>query len=476
MTQIKTRFAPSPTGYLHVGGARTALFNYLFARSNGGKFILRIEDTDRERSSEEATRQVLESLKWLGIEWDEGPGKEEEEKYFQSKRLEIYQEYFEKLLQEKKVYRCFCSDEELTEKKNRSKALGNPHIYDGKCRSLNENEIQQKINQKISYTYRFKVEKKNISFEDLVKGKIQFDSSLIGDFVVRKSDDFPTYNFAVVVDDFLMGINHVLRGDDHISNTPRQILIYKGLGFELPKFAHISMILGANREKLSKRHGATDLLEFKKEGYYPDAILNHLALLGWSPEDGNEVISREKLKKSFVSTKFSSAPAVFDYAKLDYFNGLYIRNLPMENLMEDIKNYLQKKRQWDSLTSLWGGKQKFFFSLLKDYCKKLADFYPLVIDLFNDDFVIESELVNTENAQKIFSLAIEIFSNKQEEYIDITEYKDLISRCKKEYNIKGKNFFLPLRLKLTGKEYGIEMENFFQLIYRKNILNRLKKI
>ena len=475
MTQIKTRFAPSPTGYLHVGGARTALFNYLFAKSNGGKFVLRIEDTDRERSSDEATKQVLESLKWLGIEWDEGPGKENEDDYFQSKRLEIYQKYFDKLLQEKKVYRCFCSDEELSQKKNRSKALGNPHVYDGKCRSLSEQEIQQKIEQKISYTYRFKIEKKIIVFEDLVKGKVQFDSSLIGDFVVRKSDGFPTYNFAVVVDDFLMGINHVLRGDDHISNTPRQILIYEGLGFDLPKFAHISMILGANREKLSKRHGATDLLEFKKAGYYSDAILNHLALLGWSPEDGNEVISKEKLEKSFTSAKFSSSPAVFDYAKLDHFNGLYLRNLPIEKLLNDIENYFREKSQWNKISEIIKNKEVEILTVLKDYCKKLDDFLPLVENLFNDDFVVKNEIAITEDAQKIFSLAVEIFSTQSEQYIHMEEYKNLISRAKKELNIKGKNFFMPLRLKLTGKEHGIEMENFFQLISRENILKRLKK-
>lgn len=473
MTQIKTRFAPSPTGYLHVGGARTALFNYLFARSNGGKFVLRIEDTDQQRSSEEATKQVLESLQWLGIDWDEGPGKENEENFYQSKRLAIYQKYFDKLLEEKKIYRCFCSDEELTEKKNRSKALGTPHTYDGKCRSLSEKEIQQKLSDNIPYTYRFKVEKKNIIFEDLVKGKVQFDSSLIGDFVVRKSDGFPTYNFAVVVDDFLMGINHVLRGDDHISNTPRQILIYEGLGFELPKFAHISMILGANREKLSKRHGATDLLEFKKAGYYADTILNHLALLGWSPEDDNEVISREKLKQSFISTKFSSAPAVFDYAKLDYFNGLYIRNLPIEKLLEDVKNHFTEKNQWQDLSEKMLGKEKEVLILLKDYCKKLDDLPSLIIDLFNDEFEVSHEMANSQDAKKIYSLANKIFSEKTDEYIDLAEYKDLISKSKTELNIKGKNFFLPLRIKLTGKEHGIEMESFFQLISRQSILKRL---
>lgn len=251
----RLRFAPSPTGYLHVGGARTALFNYLYAKAHGGKFILRIEDTDQSRSSPEAIKQVLQSLRWLGIDWDEGPGNDENTiygmgphtPYFQSQLLSIYHDHIDALLKpeaEKKAYRCFCSEELLNTKRKRMEAIGQPFVYDRQCLNLSSEEVNQKLSQGIPYTIRFRVEPGEIIFEDKVKGVVKFDSSLIGDFVICKSDGFPTYNFAVVVDDATMKISHIIRGDDHISNTPRQILIYEALGYPLPIFAHISMILG----------------------------------------------------------------------------------------------------------------------------------------------------------------------------------------------------------------------------------------
>ena len=482
LSALRVRFAPSPTGYLHVGGARTALFNYLYAQANKNQgreshFILRIEDTDQQRSTVEATQQVLESLRWLGIDWDEGPevggayGP-----YYQSQRLVIYQEYFAKLLTEKKAYHCFCTDEEIELKKKQLEATGQPYVYDGKCRHLTVAEIEKKRKTHPNYTYRFKVESEEIYFDDFTRGRVKFDSKLIGDFIIRKSDGYPTYNFAVVVDDALMKINVVIRGDDHISNTPRQILLYKGLGFSLPQYSHVSLILGSNRQKLSKRHGSTSVLEFKENGYYADPFLNHLALLGWSPEDGEEVIDRPKLETSFKKLKFNTAPAVFDYQRLNYLNGHYLRNLPEAQLIEDCRNYLKFYCQ-DYLSLINLPQLAQIIVSVKEYCKKLSDFPEYLREFLQEEISIGKDLqvlIANSDCQKLFDLAQQIFAAAQTDFIDLAEWNQLKNLAKEE-DIKGKSFFLPMRIKLTGKKEGLEMDTFFKLVNRKTILKRLSK-
>lgn len=284
--EVRTRFAPSPTGYLHIGGARTALFNYLYAKAKGGSFIIRIEDTDQERSTKESEKIILEALEWLGIKADEGPQEGGSYgPYRQSERLEIYKKYTQYLLERHLAYPCFCTDEELEAKQERSKKLGIPHVYDGKCRNLSAKEVEEKIQKGIPYAIRFKVEPKEIVVDDIVQGRVKFDSRLIGDFIIVKSDGFPSYNYAVVIDDYEMKITHVIRGVGHLSNTPRQILIHEALGLPLPKYAHISEIVGTDKKKLSKRRGATSVMFFKELGYLSEALVNYMALLGWYPED-----------------------------------------------------------------------------------------------------------------------------------------------------------------------------------------------
>jgi nondiscriminating glutamyl-tRNA synthetase len=344
MKEIRVRFAPSPTGPLHIGGARSALFNFLLAKKLGGKFILRIEDTDRERSSRESEVNIYESLKWLGMNWDEGPdvggayGP-----YRQMERLDIYQEYTQKLLAEGKAYYCYCSEEELEKERQEALAQGGSPQYSGKCRLLSAEGREKYEAEGRKPVVRFRVpEDKEIVINDLVRGEVAFQSEEVGDFIIVKSDGIPTYNYAVVIDDALMKISHVIRAEEHLSNTPRQILLYEALGFEIPQFAHISLILGKDRSKMSKRHGATSVVQYKEEGYLPEAVVNFLALLGWAPEGEAEIFSLEELIKEFSLERVAKNPAVFDMEKLRWINGIYLRECSLDKLTELALPYLIK--------------------------------------------------------------------------------------------------------------------------------------
>jgi len=339
--EVRVRFAPSPTGFLHIGSARTALFNFLFAKKNNGFFILRIEDTDKERTRLEYEQDIIENLKWLGIEWDEGPdigGKYGP--YRQSQRGEIYEKYLKKLLEEGKAYYCFCSPEELEAERQYLLSIGQPPKYSGKCRNLPKEIVEKYKKERKPFVIRFKVPPKKVWFNDLIRGKIEFDMSLSGDFVIAKGFDSPLYNFACVVDDFEMRISHVIRAEDHISNTPKQILLQEALGFPTPYYAHIPLILGPDRSKLSKRHGATSISEYKKMGYLPEALVNFMALLGWNPGDSREFFSMSSLIKEFSLENVQKSPAVFNIKKLDFLNGFYIRQKPLEKLTELCVFYL----------------------------------------------------------------------------------------------------------------------------------------
>ncbi|HHE76843.1 MAG TPA: glutamate--tRNA ligase, partial [Candidatus Parcubacteria bacterium] len=362
--EIRVRFAPSPTGYLHIGSARTALFNFLFARKNKGKFILRIEDTDRERSKQEFELDIIENLKWLGIEWDEGPAlaspyretrespifnfqSSKERKYTgnygpyrQSERRDAYKKYLEKLLKEGKAYYCFCSKEELEAKKQDQISRGLPPRYDGKCSNLSREEVEKNLREGKDFVIRFKIPEKKILFNDLIRGKIEFDASLFGDIVIAKNLETPLYNFASVVDDFEMKITHIIRGEDHLSNTPKQILLQEALGFPSSAYAHLPLILGQDKTKLSKRHGAMAVGEYKRKGYLPEAIINFLALLGWNPDTEREIYPLPSLIKDFSIKKIQKSGAIFNLEKLDYLNGFYIRQKPIEKLTELCLPYL----------------------------------------------------------------------------------------------------------------------------------------
>ncbi|MDP2930090.1 MAG: glutamate--tRNA ligase, partial [bacterium] len=325
---VRTRFAPSPTGLLHLGGARTALFAFLLARVNQGIFIVRIEDTDKERSKQEYEQSILEDLRWLGFDWDEGPDKEGAfGPYRQSERNEIYQKYLQQLLAEGKSFYCFCPEEELETYRQYQLSQGQSAVYSGKCRNLSAEEVEKNLRQGKPAILRFKNEATApIVFEDLVRGKIEFDPKLIGDFPITRTNKTALWNFAVTIDDFEMKITHVVRGEEHISNTPKQILLQEALGFPTPKYAHFPMILAPDRSKLSKRHGSVPIQYYKQEGYLAESLINFLVLLGWHPEDNREIFSLKQLEKEFSLKRVQKSGAIFNQERLDWLSGFYLRN------------------------------------------------------------------------------------------------------------------------------------------------------
>ena len=331
--EVRTRFAPSPTGFLHIGSARTALFNYLFAKKYQGIFVLRIEDTDKKRSKSEFEENIIEGLKWLGIEWDEGP-------YKQSERRDIYAKYLKKLLEEGKAYYCFCLEEELEVQRQEQMSRGLAPRYNGKCAKLSPKEVERNLSKGKKSVIKFKIPAKKIVFEDIIRGKIEFDTGLMGDISIAKDLDTPLYNFAVVVDDFEMKISHVIRGEDLLPSTPVQILLQKTLGFPQPHYAHLPLILGSDKSKLSKRHGAVSLEEYKNDGYLPETLINFIAFLGWNPGTEREIYSLNSLIKEFTIERVQKGGAVFNVKRLDFLNGFYIRQKSPEKLTELCIPYL----------------------------------------------------------------------------------------------------------------------------------------
>ncbi|WP_298434936.1 glutamate--tRNA ligase [Geobacter sp.] len=330
MSDVRLRFAPSPTGYLHVGGARTALFNWLLARKQGGKFVLRIEDTDVARSTRESVDAILQGMEWLGLDWDEGP-------FYQSERFPVYREFVEKLLAEGKAYKCFCTPEELEERREQAMREGRKPKYDGTCRNRTE-ELPDR-----PYTVRFKAPHEGVTaFDDLIKGRIAFNNEELDDLIIQRSDGTPTYNFVVVIDDATMGITTVIRGDDHVNNTPRQILLYEALGYPVPRFAHVPMILGADKTRLSKRHGATSVMAYRDMGFLPEAMVNYLVRLGWSHGD-QEIFSREELIEKFSIEAVGKSAGVFNPDKLLWLNHHYIKESPPERLAGLLVPFLKER-------------------------------------------------------------------------------------------------------------------------------------
>lgn len=375
---VRVRFAPSPTGFLHIGSARTALFNFIFAKKYEGKFVLRIEDTDRERSRQEFEEDIITSLRWLGIEWDEGPDNGGDfGPYRQSERAEIYEKYLRKLLDENRAYYCFCSKEELEKDRQMMLAQGLSPKYGGRCRNLSEEEREKHIKENTESVMRIKMPEAKISFIDIIRGKVEFDASLFGDIVIAKDVRAPLYNFAVVVDDFEMRITHVIRGEDHLSNTPKQIVFQKILGFEDVKYAHLPLILAPNRSKMSKRFMETSLNEYRKGGYLPEAVVNFLALLGWHPgltdkEKGErELFSLGDLIERFDFKSIQKAGAVFNIEKLEWFNAQYIRRASAERLVELLVGFLPEEWHKNRQTLIK------IVALERERAERLTDFYSL---------------------------------------------------------------------------------------------------
>ncbi|MBI3940982.1 MAG: glutamate--tRNA ligase [Acidobacteria bacterium] len=381
---LRARFAPSPTGYLHVGGARTALFNWLLARSRGGCFILRIEDTDLQRSSEEMTRVILDSMRWLGMDWDEGP-------FFQSQRLGLHRRTVERLLSEAKAYPCFCPPQRLEESRRAAEREKRAWIYDRTCLGLTAEEALQRRRAGVPGLVRFRVPEGETVFQDLIQGEIRFDNRLIEDFALQRSDGMPTYHLSVVSDDIDMRISHVIRGADHISNTPKQILLYEALGQAVPEFGHLSLILGPDRKRLSKRHGATAVEHYRTQGILPDALINYLALLGWSPGGDREVMAAAELVERFDLSRVNKANAVFDVAKLEWFNAQHLQQMEIGKLTERVRNEFFENGLLDRVFASEPAQMEAAVALLRSRCKTLHDFSRWGRAFFLEEFEIDPE-------------------------------------------------------------------------------------
>lgn len=464
MTEVRVRFAPSPTGYLHIGGVRTALFNWFFAKHNKGKFILRIEDTDQERSTEESIDAIIEGMTWLGLGWDEGP-------YRQTDRIEIYRRYVEQLLSEKKAYYCYCTPEELEERRKRALASGQIPKYDRRCLDLANPP------KDIRPAVRFKSPQEGTTIvDDLVKGKVVFENSNLDDLIIMRSDGSPTYNFCVVVDDATMGITHVIRGDDHLNNTPKQIHMYHALGYGLPEFGHLSMILGSDKARLSKRHGATSIMAYKDMGYLPEAMVNYLARLGWSYKD-QEIFSSEEIIEKFNLESVGSSAAIFNPDKLLWVNSQYIHNADLDRLSSLLMPFLYKEGLIKEGEKTDEERLIRIINALKQRSRTLVEMASSATYFFKDDIEIdkkESEkLLTPESLQMLERLATNLEGLSE---FNQTTVEETIKGLVEKEGIKLSQIAQPARLALTGKTVSPGIYEVMEILGKDMTLKRLKKV
>lgn len=480
MTKVRVRYAPSPTGNLHIGNARTALFNYLFAKHYGGDFVLRIEDTDFKRNKEEGERSQLKYMDWLGLDYDEGIGKEKEfGPYRQSERIEIYQKYAEQLLAEDKAYKCYMTAEELEAEREEQVANGLPPRYSGKHAHLTKEEQEQFEKEGRKPSIRIRVpQDRTYSFNDMVKGELSFEGKDFGDFVIVKNDGVATYNFAVAIDDHLMEISHVLRGDDHVSNTPKQLVVYEALGFKPPIFGHMTLIVNENKKKLSKRDET--IIQFIEQyddlGYLPEALFNFITLLGWSPEGEQEIFTREEFVKIFDEKRLSKSPAFFDNNKLTWINNQYIKAQPLERIVNlalpfFVKEGVATQEEVDN-NRAWFEK---LISLYQPQMSYGAEIVELTKQFFVEEIKFdeeELEILKQDTTVAVF----EDFLEKLEVAGDFTSesIKTLIKTIQKDTGVKGKNLFMPIRIASTGSMHGPELNTSLELLGRDRVVARVK--
>jgi len=459
---VRVRFAPSPTGKLHLGNVRTAIFNYLYAKNKGGKFILRLEDTDAERSTEESVRNLISDLKWLGIHWDEGPevggsyGP-----YRQTERYQIYREHLERLLKEGKAYPCYCDKESLDRLREEAREKGHNFIYPGTCRNLTEKERKEKEASGVKPSFRLKITPHTVSFNDLIRGSVSIHTDLFGDFIIVRQDLSPTYNFAVVIDDSLMKITDVLRGEDHLSNTPKQIILYDMFNYEKPRFGHFSMILGPDNSKLSKRHGDVSLAAFREKGFLSEALFNALALLGWSHPEEKEILKIDELVESFSLERINKSAAVFDENKFKYINKQHINSLGVSAFAELARPYFEKEnivpKEFDENVNNW------FLKLCELIQKRVALLSEVVsqsktvfeFDPSSMDDEAKAVLEEEECLKVILSFAV------KSENRDLTtreKFIELVNEIKNELKVKGKNLYHPLRLCVSSSMSGPDLD------------------
>lgn len=475
MKKPKVRFAPSPTGPLHIGGARSALFNYLFAAHQGGELVLRIEDTDLERSRQEYEEEIVASLKWLGINWTEGiEAGGDNGPYRQTERLDIYRHYTQQLLDQGLAYYCFCSQAELEQERQEQFARGITPHYGGKCNHLSEAEVKERLEAGDPASIRFRVPQNTIYVvNDLVRGQVSFESENSGDFIIVKSDGIPVYNFAVVIDDVLMGITHVVRAEEHLSNTPRQLMLYDALRFSRPEFAHISLILGSDRQKMSKRHGATSLIQYRELGYLPEALLNFLALLGWAPEGEQEIMSKEEIIAAFTLERVSKSPAVFDIDKLNWMNQQYIKKIATADLKNMLLPYINQTEYAADVAALPETKQLVLVDAIRDHLVCLSDVADLLDVFFRETEYEEQALVvlQKENVLPV----LEMFKDEFPDYLEPQELQQFLKGIVKKTKLKPKDVYMPLRSALSGRTHGPELPFLIYIWGKDNTLVRLEK-
>ncbi len=477
-TKPRVRFAPSPTGHLHIGGARTALFNYLFARHTGGVFILRVEDTDQERSTSEAVRHIIDGMQWLGLGWDEGPEiGGPHGPYFQTERLDIYREHAERLLGEGKAYRCFCSPEELAAKREAAQKEGRPPKYDQTCRDADPAAASARAKNEPCVIRFAMPDAGEIVIDDLIKGEVRFQTGLLDDFVILKSDGLPTYNFAAVVDDYLMKITHVIRGDDHISNTPRQIMLYEALGFGAPPlFAHMSMTLGPDGARLSKRHGATAVIDYRTQGYLPDALVNYIAFLGWSPGTTQEIMTREELVKEFTIERMGKSANIFDYEKLLWINGEYIRMLTVDELAGMVLPYLRdagyvgenpSPEEMAYITAVVGLEQERLRTLAE--VTEVTDFF--FTDSVNYDEAAWNKIMTQDHIRSYLdNLGMKL---KDIEPWAAADIEAMMRQLAEELGLKTAQAFHPLRVAVSGRMQGPGLFEIVEVLGRNRVVKRV---
>jgi len=469
---VRVRFAPSPTGHLHVGGARTALMNWLFAKHGGGTFVLRIEDTDTARSTAESEAAVLEDLRWLGLLWDEGPGVGGPVgPYRQSERTAVYREHAERLVEEGKAFRCYCTDEELEEKRRKALDEGRHPHYDGTCRHLTEEERRAREAAGREPTIRLFGPTEDIRVEDIVRGEVVFKAPMLGDFVILRSDGRPTYNFAVVVDDALMEITHVIRADDHLSNTMRQLLVAEALHVEPPAFAHVPLVVGHDRSKLSKREGATSVAEFREAGYLPEALVNYLALLGWSSPDAKELLSRDDLVERFSLERISASAAAFDEDKLDWVNGHHIREEPLERIVELARPFIRDaglRTDDDRLPAI--------VDLVRESATTLPDIADEAACFFDGAYTVEDEARETlaaEGAAELLAALRDALGEGGDS--DGAGFKATLKKVGARLGLKGAALYMPVRAALTGRTHGPSLVAVAALLGPDRIRRRLDR-
>jgi glutamyl-tRNA synthetase len=470
--KVRTRYAPSPTGFMHIGNLRTAIFEYLLAKKYNGDFILRIEDTDQEREVEGAIDFIYNTLDLCGFKIDEGPNNEGNfGPYIQSKRKDIYKEYALKLVEMGKAYYCFCSEEELTKMREKADARKKPFLYDGRCSRLSKEKIEENLKNNVPYVIRQKMPKEGVTIvEDLIYGKVKIDNSILDDQILLKSDGFPTYNFANVIDDHLMEITHVIRGKEYLDQTAKYNLLYEAFGWEKPTYIHVAMVLGEDGNKLSKRNGDASFMDLYNEGYLPEAIVNYLSLLGWSPETNQEVFSMEELISNFNEERISKSSSQYDVKKLKWFNHQYINKMDDEKYLSWIKKYFSNECD---KSEEWLNHLLLIYKSHLNYGKEINE---LTSSFFNKEFVIDAEAKEFMESDEVIPKVVEVFKEeiKSTSNWSVETLQEVINNVKEKAGVKGKMLFMPIRIAASGIMHGPELADTLYLIGKEEILNRLK--